>query len=160
VKKVLFVCIENARRSQMAEAFLNSLAKGEAVATSAGARPASKVDEKAVTVMKEIGIDIAKQRPKALTINMIEETDLVITMGCGVDVCPVVPRRVDEWKIEDPAGKPLWKFRKVRNEIRKRVEKLVQNLEKTENSFLQVNRDHNLDYGNCQRIWGEASPRG
>ncbi len=146
VKKVLFVCVENARRSQMAEAFLNSLAKGEAVATSAGARPASKVDEKAVTVMKEIGIDIAKQRPKALTMSMIEETDLVITMGCGVDVCPVIPRRVDEWKIEDPAGKPIAKFREVRNEIRKRVEKLVQSLKNTENSFPQRNRDHNSDY--------------
>jgi arsenate reductase len=132
VKKVLFVCVENARRSQMAEAFLNKLANGEAVAVSAGDRPASKVDEKAVEVMKEIGIDITKQRPKALTIKMVEEADVVITMGCGADVCPVVPKRVEEWRIEDPAGKPIAKFREVRNEIRKRVEKLVATLKKTD----------------------------
>ena len=128
MKKVLFVCVENARRSQMAEAFLNKLAKGQAVAVSAGAKPASKVDAKAVKVMKEIGIDITKQRPKSLTMKMVEEADVVITMGCGADVCPVVPKQVVEWKIEDPAGKPIAKFREVRNEIRKRVEKLVETL--------------------------------
>jgi len=116
----------------MAEAFLNKLARGEAVAVSAGDRPASKVDEKAVEVMKEIGIDITKQRPKALTMKMVEEADVVITMGCGADVCPVVPKRVEEWRIEDPAGKPIAKFREVRNEIRKRVEKLVETLKKTD----------------------------
>ena len=128
MKKVLFVCVENARRSQMAEAFLNKLAKGVAVAVSAGAKPASKVDEKAVKVMKEIGIDITGQKPKALTMKMVEEADVVITMGCGADVCLVVPKRVEEWKIEDPAGKPIAKFREVRNEIKKRVEKLVETL--------------------------------
>jgi len=128
MKKVLFVCVENARRSQMAEAFLNKLAKGQAVAVSAGDRPASKVDVKAVEVMKEIGIDITEQRPKALTMKMVEEADVVITMGCGADVCPIVPKMVDEWKIEDPAGKPIAKFREVRNEIGKRVEKLVETL--------------------------------
>jgi len=128
MKKVLFVCVENARRSQMAEAFLNRLAKGQAVAVSAGNRPASKVDEKAVEVMKEIGIDMTEQKPKALTMKTVEEADVVITMGCGADVCPVVPKRVEEWKIEDPAGKPVAKFREVRNEIRKRVEKLVETL--------------------------------
>ena len=128
VKKVVFVCVENARRSQIAEAFFNKLAKGQAVAVSAGAKPASKVDEKAVDVMKEIGIDITEQRPKALTMKMVEEADVVITMGCGADACPVVPKRVEEWKIEDPAGKPIAKFREVRNKIRKRVEKLVDTL--------------------------------
>ncbi len=108
---------------------MNKLAKGQAVAVSAGAMPASKVDEKAVEVMKEIGIDITKQKPKALTMKMVEEADVVITMGCGADVCPVVPKRVEEWKIEDPAGKPIAKFREVRNEIKKRVEKLVKALE-------------------------------
>jgi arsenate reductase len=130
MKKVLFVCTENARRSQMAEALFNNLVKGQAVAVSAGARPASKVDAKAVEVMKEIGIDITEQRPKALTMKMVEEADMVITMGCGADVCPVVPKRVEEWKIEDPAGKPIAKFREVRNEIRKRVEKLVDSKER------------------------------
>ena len=134
MKKVLFVCVENARRSQMAEAFFNKLAKGRAVAVSAGDRPASKVDEKAVEVMKEIGIDITEQRPKSLTMKMVEEADVVITMGCGADVCPVVPKRVEEWKIEDPAGKPVVKFREVRNEIRKRVEKLVETLKNADKS--------------------------
>jgi len=128
MKKVLFVCVENARISQMAEAFFNKLAKGQAVAVSAGAKPASKVDEKAVEAMKEIGVDINEQKPKALTMNMVEEADIVITMGCGAEVCPVVPKRVEDWKIEDPAGKPMAKFREVRNEIRKRVEKLVETL--------------------------------
>ena len=112
----------------MAEAFFNKLAKGRTVAVSAGAKPASKVDEKAVEVMKEIGIDITKQKPKSLTMKMVEEAEAVITMGCGADVCPVIPKRVEEWKIEDPAGKPIAKFREVRNEIRKRVEKLVETL--------------------------------
>ena len=128
MKKVLFICIENARRSQMAEAFFNKLTKGQTVAVSAGDRPALRVDPKAIEVMKEIGIDITKQRPKPLTIKMVEEADVVITMGCGADVCPVVPKRVEEWKIEDPAGKPIAKFREVRNEIRKRVEKLIKAL--------------------------------
>ncbi len=128
MKKVLFVCVENARRSQMAEAFFNKLAKGKAVAFSAGDRPASKVDEKAVEVMKEIGIDITKQKPKALTAKMVEGADVVITMGCGADVCPIIPKRVEEWKIEDPAGKPIAKFREARSEIKKKVEKLVETL--------------------------------
>ena len=132
MKKVLFVCVENARRSQMAEAFFNKLAKGQAVAVSAGDRPASNVDAKAVEVMKEIGIDITEQKPKALTMKMVEESDMVITMGCGADVCPVVPKRVEEWKIEDPAEKPVAKFRKVRNEIMKKVEKLVETLKNTD----------------------------
>ncbi len=132
MKKVLFVCVENARRSQMAEAFFNKLTKSEAIAVSAGDRPASKVDEKAVEVMKEIGIDITKEKPKALTIKMVEEADVVITMGCGADVCPVIPKKVEEWKIEDPAGKPIAKFREIRNEIRKRVENLIEEMNQTD----------------------------
>ncbi len=129
MKKVLFVCVENARRSQMAEAFFNVLAKGEALAVSAGDRPASKVDRKAVEVMKEIGIDLAKQKPRLLTTKMVEEADIVITMGCGANVCPVVPKRVEEWRIEDPAGKSIAKFREVRDKIRRRVQTLVQILD-------------------------------
>ena len=132
MKKVLFVCIENARRSQMAEALFNKLAKGHAVAVSAGDRPASKVDPKAIEVMKEIGIDITNRRPKSLTLKMMEEADVVVTMGCGADVCPVIPKRVDEWQIEDPAGKSMQTFRKVRNEIRGRVGKLVETLKNAE----------------------------
>jgi arsenate reductase len=132
VKKVLFVCIENARRSQMAEALFNKLAKGHAVAVSAGDRPSSKVDPKAIEVMKEIGIDITNRRPQSLTLKMMKEADVVVAMGCGADVCPVIPKRVDEWQIEDPAGKSMQTFRKVRNEIRGRVEKLVETLKNAE----------------------------
>ena len=129
MKKILFVCVENAHRSQMAEVFLNKSAKGHAVAASAGERPALKVDPKAIEVVKEIGIDIGKQKPKSLTMNMVEEADVVVTMGCGADVCPIVPKRVEEWKIEDPAGKFIEKFRYVRDELRKKAENLVEALE-------------------------------
>ena len=131
MKKVLFVCIENARRSQMAEAFFNKLAKGHAVAASAGDRPASKVDPKAIEVMKEIGIDTSKQRPKSLTLKMMEEADVVVTMSCGAEVCPVISKRVEEWKIEDPAQESTDKFREVRNEIKERVESLIKTLDNT-----------------------------
>jgi len=126
VKKVLFVCIENAHRSKMAEALFNKLGKGQAVAASAGDRPASKVDPKAIEVMKEIGIDMSKQKPKSLTMRMVEEANVVVTMGCAADVCPLTPKKVEERKIEDPAGKSIQTFRKVRNEIRERVERLIE----------------------------------
>jgi len=133
MKKVLFVCVENARRSQMAEAFFNQLARGEAVAASAGDRRALRVDPKAIEVMKEVGIDISKQRPKPLTMKMVEHADVVITMGCGADVCPIFPKAVEEWRIEDPAGKPTAKFREVRDEIHRRVEKLVKSFRDDDN---------------------------
>lgn len=129
MKIILFVCVENAHRSQMAEAFLSKSANGHAVAASAGERPALKVDPKAIEVMKEIGIDTGKQRPKSLTMNMVEEADVVVTMDCGADVCPIVPKMVEEWKIEDPAGKFIEKFRYVRDELRKKAENLVEALE-------------------------------
>lgn len=120
------MCDENARRSQMAEAFLNELSKGKAVAASAGDRPALGVDPKAIEVMKEVGIDISRQRPKPLTMKMVEDADVVVTMGCGADVCPMVPKAAEEWRIEDPAGRSTAKFREVRDEIHRRVEKLVE----------------------------------
>jgi len=115
----------------MAEGLLNTLAKGLTTATSAGERPTTKVDPKTVEVMKEIGIDISKQRPKPLTLKMVEEVDMVVTMGCGTEVCPVVPKRTEDWGLEDPAGKPIEKFREVREEIKRRVEKLIETLEVT-----------------------------
>ena len=135
MKKVLFVCTENARRSQMAEALFNKLARGQAVAVSAGNRPTSKVDPKAIEVMKEIGFDTTKQRPKSLTMKMVEEADVVVTMGCGAEVCPVIPKRAEEWKIEDPAEKSMDKFREVRNEIKENVERLIKTLDNTENNL-------------------------
>ena len=131
MKKVLFVCTENARRSQMAEALFNKLARGQAAAASAGDRPASRVDPKTIEVMKEIGIDTTKQRPKSLAMKMVEEADVVVTMGCGAEVCPVIPKRAEEWKIEDPAEKSTDKFREVRNEIKERVERLIKTLDNT-----------------------------
>lgn len=107
---------------------MNRLADGRAVAVSAGGRPASKVDPRTVEVMKEIGIDISGQKTKPLTMKMVEEADMVVTMGCGAEVCPVVPKRTEDWELEDPAGKPIEKFREVRDEIKRRVEKLIETL--------------------------------
>lgn len=128
MRKILFVCVENACRSQMAEAFFNKLARGKAVATSAGTQPSKEVNPKAVAVMREVGIDISKQKPKLLTSKMVKDADKVITMGCGVEVCPVLPVETEEWQIEDPSGKPIEKFRKIRDEIRRRVERLIEDL--------------------------------
>jgi len=126
LKTVLFVCVENSCRSQIAEAFFNSLAPKDLRAISAGTRPSDKVNPQAVDVMKEAGLDISAKKPKLLTSEMIEKADRIITMGCGADVCPArfLPK-IEDWKIEDPAGQPLEKFREVRNEIRRRVMKLI-----------------------------------
>jgi len=113
----------------MAEAFLNKLSSGKIVAISAGAKPAKEVNPNAVKVMQEIGIDISKQQPKMLTREMIEKADKVITMGCGADVCPAPLVHAEDWNIEDPSGKPLEEFREARDNIRKKVEKLIQEME-------------------------------
>ncbi len=136
MKRVLFVCVENARRSQMAEALFNRLAEDRGKATSAGNHPGPRVDPKAVKVMKEIGIDMSCYKPKALTASMVKEADVVITMGCGAEACPVVPKRIDDWEIEDPAGKPIEKFREVRDIIKTKVETLVETLEVSQNNPL------------------------
>lgn len=128
VKKVLFVCVENACRSQMAEAIFNRLASGRSNAVSAGTKPADRINPNAVKVMEEIGIDISAQRPKLLTSKMVNEADIVITMGCGADACPVVLKEVEDWKIEDPSGKSIEKFREVRDEIKKKVENLIKSM--------------------------------
>jgi len=128
MKRVLFVCVENACRSQMAEAFLNKLSSGKIVASSAGVKPAERVNPKAVEVMREIGIDMSKQKPKMLTREVIEEADKVITMGCGADVCPAPLVESEDWGIEDLSGKSMEKFREVRDEIKRRVEKLIKEM--------------------------------
>jgi len=129
LKNVLFVCVENSCRSQMAEAFFNSLAPSGLRATSAGTKPSERVNPQAVAVMKEIELDISEKRTKLLTSEMIEKADRIITMGCGADVCPAafLPK-IEDWKIEDPADQPVEKFREVRDEIRRRVEKLVEEM--------------------------------
>jgi len=126
LRKVLFVCVENACRSQIAEAFFNHLAPKGMTAISAGTKPADRVNPNAVLVMKEVGIDISVKKPKPLTEDMIRDADRIVTMGCGAYVCPApfLPK-VEDWRIEDPSGKPLSKFREVRDRIRVQVERLL-----------------------------------
>ena len=127
--RVLFVCVENAARSQMAEALFNKIA-GKKEAQSAGTEPAEKVSSKAIAVMKEIGIDISTQTPKLLTNEMVEKADKIITMGCLDNAsCPLFlledKSKLEDWKIEDPRGKPIEKVREIRDEIKRRVERLA-----------------------------------
>ena len=125
MKRVLFVCVENACRSQMAEGFFNALSRGKAVAESAGNKPAEEVNPLAVRVMKEVGIDISNHKPKMISAEMINEADKVVLMGCGRDACPTVPKEVVDWHIEDPVGKGIQKFREVRDIIKVKVEELL-----------------------------------
>jgi len=127
MKKILFVCVENAGRSQMAEAFANHYGKGKLVASSAGVMLADKVNPTVVEAMKEKGIDISMKKPKLLTMKMVEEADQVITMGCSVEkLCPApLLKRVIDWGLEDPKGKPVEKIRQIRDEIERRVQKLI-----------------------------------
>ena len=127
MRRVLFVCLENAGRSQMAEAFANHLGKGKMVALSAGVMPADRVNSVVVEVMMEKGIDISGNRPKLLTKNMAEGADLIVTMGCSVEeVCPApLLGNVVDWGLEDPKGKPIDEVRGIRDEIERRVLQLV-----------------------------------
>ena len=130
MKKVLFVCVENASRSQMAEAFANYYGKGKLTASSAGIKLADKVNPVAVEVMKEKGIDISKAKPKLLTTLLSNEADLIVTMGCGVaEICPgPFFKTTVDWELEDPKGKPIEKVREIRDEIERRVQKLIAEL--------------------------------
>jgi arsenate reductase len=126
MKAVLFVCVHNSGRSQMAEAFFNQLAKGKARAFSAGTSPAAAVDPTVAQAMKEVGIDISNKVPKALTPEMVEQADKVVTMGCGVEaVCPATWVETEEWDLEDPKGKPIEKVREIRDEIKARVVEIL-----------------------------------
>lgn len=127
MKRVLFVCVENAGRSQMAEAFANYYGKGKLVASSAGVMLADRVNPLVVEVMKEKGIDILMNKPKLLTTRMVEDADKVITMGCSVEkFCPApLLKNVIDWGLEDPKGKPIEKVREIRDEIEKRVLALI-----------------------------------
>jgi arsenate reductase len=123
---VLFVCVGNAGRSQMAEAFFNQAAGGKARAVSAGTKPASAVDPRTVEVMREVGIDISGARPKTLTMEMLEQANRVVTMGCGVEgVCPASFVETEDWQLEDPKGKPIEEVRRIRDEIRTKVLQLL-----------------------------------
>ncbi|MEV6314127.1 arsenate reductase ArsC [Streptomyces sp. NPDC051776] len=122
---VLFVCVHNAGRSQMAAGFLSRLAGDRVEVRSAGSLPADRVNPAAVEAMREVGIDIGDQKPKALTDGAVQASDYVITMGCG-DACPVFPgKKYLDWKLEDPAGKGVDSVRPIRDEIRARIEALI-----------------------------------
>ncbi|WP_420030155.1 arsenate reductase ArsC [Psychromicrobium xiongbiense] len=126
---VLFVCVHNAGRSQMAAAFLTVLGGGAIEVRSAGSEPAERVNPAAVAAMAELGIDIATEIPKVLTTEAVRESDVVITMGCG-DTCPIFPgKRYEDWELDDPAGQGLEAVRPIRDEIRARVEALIASLE-------------------------------
>lgn len=130
MKTVLFVCVGNSGRSQMAEAFFNHYARGKAKAISAGTEPAPAVSSTAVEAMREVGIDISKNKPKVLTPEMIDQANLVITMGCGAEAaCPASWVETRDWGLEDPKGKPIEKVREIRDEIKARVTELLKEME-------------------------------
>jgi arsenate reductase (thioredoxin) len=119
--EVLFVCVHNAGRSQMAAALLDHHAKGRVVVRSAGSTPADEINPAVLAVMNEIGLDLSKELPKPLTTEAVEGADVVISMGCG-DACPVFPgKRYLDWELPDPAGKPLGEVRPIRDDIEQRV---------------------------------------
>jgi protein-tyrosine-phosphatase len=122
---VLFVCVHNAGRSQMAAGFMNTLGAGRVEVLSAGSAPKDSINPIAVQAMQEIGIDISNNTPKVLTPEAVQESDAVITMGCG-DVCPFYPgKRYEDWVLDDPAGQGIESVRVIRDDIKKRVEQLL-----------------------------------
>jgi arsenate reductase len=126
--EVLFVCVHNAGRSQMAAALLNKHAAGRVVVRSAGSTPADEINPRVVTAMREVGLDLGHEFPKPLTDESVRAADVVITMGCG-DACPIYPgKRYEDWELEDPAGKDLDTVRRIRDEIDIRVKALVDQL--------------------------------
>ena len=125
VPEVLFVCVHNSGRSQMAAGLLDKLAEGKVHVRSAGSDPAHQLNPNAIEAMEEVGVDISKEFPKPLTDEVVRAADAVITMGCG-DACPIYPgKRYEDWDLEDPAGKDLETVRRIRDEIRGRVENLI-----------------------------------
>lgn len=126
---VLFVCIHNAGRSQMAAGFLRELGGERVRVLSAGSQPADQINPAAVAAMAELGIDIAGNQPQLLSDAAVEQSDVVITMGCG-DVCPLYPgTRYEDWVLDDPAGQGIEAVREIRDEIKARVENLLETLD-------------------------------
>ncbi len=125
---VLFVCVHNAGRSQMAAAFLTHLAGDRVEVRSAGSAPADSINPAVVEALKEVGIDISNEQPKVLTTSAVEQSDVVITMGCG-DACPFFPgKRYLDWVLPDPAGQGVADVRPIRDQIKKLVEELIPTL--------------------------------
>ena len=128
---VLFVCVHNAGRSQMADAFLTHLSLGKVEVRSAGSAPADSINPAVVEALKEVGIDISNEIPKVLTTSAVEQSDVVITMGCG-DSCPFFPgKRYLDWVLPDPAGQGVADVRPIRDQIKKLVEELIPTLFKS-----------------------------
>src|SRR6476661_2255081 len=128
VPEVLFVCVHNAGRSQMAAALLERKAEGRVSVVSAGSEPADRLNPAVVEAMEELDIDISTETPKKLENGMVRESDVVITMGCG-DACPVYPgKRYEDWDLEDPSGKDLETVRGIRDRISQRVDALLRDL--------------------------------
>ncbi len=127
MKKILFVCVENAGRSQMAEAFANKYGEGKFVVSSAGNKPAERVNPIVVEVMTEKGIDISSNKPKLITARMAMDSDLIVTMGCNDQgVCPgPFFKPTIEWHLDDPKGKPIEKVREIRDQIEHQVQELI-----------------------------------
>ena len=128
IPTVLFVCVHNAGRSQMAAGYLRALAGERIDVLSAGSEPKDQINPVAVAAMAEEGIDIAAQTPKILTVDAVRESDVVITIGCG-DACPIFPgKRYEDWQLDDPAGQGIEAVRSIRDEIRGRIEALLAEL--------------------------------
>ena len=128
MKGVLFLCIHNSGRSQMAAGFMRHLGAGRVMVYSAGSEPANSINPSAVAVMKEVGIDIAAAQPQLWTMEMLEAVDVVVTMGCG-DACPFLPgKNYVDWPLNDPAGQGIEAVRPIRDEIQKLVEDLLEQI--------------------------------
>lgn len=128
VHSVLFVCVHNAGRSQMAAGYLRHLAAGRVEVRSAGSMPAEQINPVAVEAMREEGIDITAEQPKILTTEAVQDSDVVITMGCG-DACPFFPgKRYEDWKLDDPAGQGIDAVRPIRDDIKARIQTLIDSL--------------------------------
>jgi arsenate reductase len=128
VPEVLFVCVHNAGRSQMAAGLLDHLAAGRVRVRSAGSAPTDEINPAVVAAMAEVGVDLSKEVPKRLTDDAVRDSDVVVTMGCG-DACPVYPgKRYLDWDLPDPAGRPLEEVRPIRDQIERRVRSLLAEL--------------------------------
>jgi len=128
IPTVLFVCVHNAGRSQMAAGYLRALGGDRVEVLSAGSEPADRINTVAVAAMAEEGIDIAGQEPRILTTDSVRQSDVVITMGCG-DACPIFPgKRYEDWELNDPAGQGIESVRVIRDDIKSRIEKLLEEI--------------------------------
>jgi protein-tyrosine-phosphatase len=137
MKKVLFVCVHNSGRSQMAEAFFNSVTKGKGIAFSAGTQPAKQVNPKVIEAMREVNLDISNSKPKLLTLEMLEDADRVITMGCNVEeACPASFVPTEDWELANPEGKPIEEVRQIRYQVDEKVKALVKNAVRIERPLL------------------------